>query len=144
MRWVDRLTDLLDTKFLIPGTNIRFGLDFLLGLIPGFGDAVSLAISGVMIATMARHGVSARLVARMLFNVLLDAVVGTIPLLGNVFDLFFKANTRNLQLMRQYYEKDLHRRSVWPVVFAVILVITFLVFAAFVGMIAFLYWIVTD
>lgn len=128
---VDKATDLLDTKFVIPGTNLRFGADFLLGLVPGVGDAISLGISGLLIATMAKHGASGKLVARMLANVGLDALVGTIPLAGNAFDLVFKANTRNVELMRQYYEEDRHKGSVWPVVFGVVLVMT-LIFAAIV------------
>lgn len=128
---VDKATDLLDTKFVIPGTNLRFGADFLLGLMPGVGDAISLGISGLLIATMAKHGASGKLVARMLANVGLDALVGTIPLAGNAFDLVFKANTRNVELMRQYYEEDRHKGSVWPVVFGVVLVMT-LIFAAIV------------
>lgn len=131
MRMVDTATDLLDTKFHIPGTNIRFGADFLMGLIPGVGDAVSLTISGLLIATMARHGASGRLVARMLANVGLDALVGTIPVAGNAFDLVYKANSKNLKLMREFYDEDKHRGSAWPIVLAVVLFLSFL-FAAIV------------
>ena len=123
LRTVDRMTDLLDTKFRLPGTNTRFGVDFLLGLVPGAGDAISLGFSGLLIATMAKHGASARLVLRMLFNVLLDSLVGSIPILGNIFDLYYKANTRNLRLMREYYDQGKHRRSVWPLVALVVVVL---------------------
>ena len=116
MRWVGQMTDVLDTKFKIPGTNVRFGADFLLGLIPGVGDAASLGFSGVLIATMARHGASPRLVARMLVNVGLDALFGSIPVIGNLFDLFYRANSRNLRLMNQYYTEGRHRGSVVPVI----------------------------
>lgn len=124
LRWVDRFTGVLDTKFVIPGTNVRFGLDFLLGLIPGVGDTISLGFSGVLIATMAKHGASPRLVVRMLVNVLVDAVVGAVPFLGNVFDLFFKANSRNLNLMQEFYVQDKHQGSVWPVLLMIGMVIT--------------------
>lgn len=120
LRWVDGYSRLLDTKFRIPGTKIRFGVDFLLGLVPGAGDAISLGLSGILIATMARNGASPKLVLRMLGNVGLDALVGTVPILGNVFDLFFKANQRNLLLMRQYYDEDRHRGSVWPVLMVIV------------------------
>lgn len=123
MRWVDGVTDLLDTKFVIPGTKIRFGADFLLGLIPGVGDTISLGMSGVLIATMAKHGASGRLIARMLANLLIDSVVGSIPILGNLFDLFYKANVRNLRLMREYYEQDKHTGGAWPVVLAAVTVV---------------------
>ena len=120
MAWVDRCSRLLDTKFQIPGTNIRFGLDFLLGLVPGTGDVLSMAFSGLLIATMAKHGASGRLVARMVINVMIDAICGAVPLLGNVFDLFYKANYRNALLMREYYDHDRHKGSAWPVVAIVI------------------------
>ncbi|MFK8112602.1 MAG: DUF4112 domain-containing protein [Rubripirellula sp.] len=129
LQWVDRFSRLLDTKFRIPGTKVRFGVDFLLGLIPGAGDILSLGFSGLLVATMAKNGASARLVARMMLNVLLDAVVGTVPLLGNIFDLFFKANYRNLQLMREYYDEGKHTGSVWPVV--ALVVVSFLATLAF-------------
>ncbi|MCM2370407.1 DUF4112 domain-containing protein [Aporhodopirellula aestuarii] len=119
MRWVDNTTKLLDAKFRIPGTRIRFGLDFLLGLLPGAGDAVSLAMSGVLIATMAKHGASPMLVLRMLGNVVLDAVVGSVPVAGNVFDLFFRANSRNLKLMREHYEDGKHNAHAWPILLAI-------------------------
>lgn len=119
MQWVDGFTQLLDTRLRIPGTKIRFGLDFILGLIPGAGDFISLCMSGVLIATMAKNGASLMLVFRMLGNVLLDSIVGAIPLLGNVFDLFFKANHRNMGLMRQYYVQDKHRGSAWPVLMVI-------------------------
>ncbi|KAA5545602.1 DUF4112 domain-containing protein [Roseiconus nitratireducens] len=126
MLWVQRWSELLDAQFRIPLTQIRFGVDFLLGLVPGLGDAISMGISGLLIATMAKHGASGRLVGRMLGNVLLDAVVGSVPILGNVFDLFYKANLRNAKLMREYYQEGKHSRSVWPIVLAVLVCISVL------------------
>ena len=120
LQWVDRASDLLDTKFRIPGTDIRFGADFLLGLFPGAGDLISYGFSGVLVITMARHGASPLLEAKMLFNIALDALVGTIPLLGNIFDLFYKANYRNVELMKEFYVEGAHFGSVWPVVLGVI------------------------
>lgn len=114
LRTVESVTSLLDTRFRIPGTNLRFGADFLLGLVPGAGDALSLGISGLLILAMARHGASGGLIVKMLGNVLLDAIVGSIPIFGNVFDLFYKANVRNLQLMREYHVQQKHRGPAWP------------------------------
>jgi hypothetical protein len=137
LRWVDEFTRTLDTKLRIPGTDIRFGLDFVLGLIPGVGGFLSLALSGLLIATMAKNGASLLLVTKMVGNVLLDTVVGVIPVLGNLFDLFYKANVRNLKLMREYYDEDKHRGSAWP-----ILIPLFLAFLAIFALsIAFLVWI---
>ncbi len=119
LRWVDGFSRLLDTRFRIPGTKIRFGADFLMGLIPGVGDVVSMGFSAVLIVTMAKNGASARLVVQMLLNVLLDTIVGTVPILGNVFDLFYKANYRNAVLMREYYDQNKHRGSAWPLIVGV-------------------------
>ncbi len=124
MRWVDGFSKLLDAKFRIPGTRVRFGVDFLLGLVPGLGDAMSLGLSAILIATMAKNGASLRLVLRMLGNVVLDAIVGTVPIAGNLFDLFFRANTRNVQLMREHYEQGKHRANAWPILLAIAAIVT--------------------
>ena len=115
LKWVDEFSQLLDTKFRIPGTEQRFGVDFILGLIPGVGDVVSLGMSGLLVATMARHGASGKLVFRMLINVFLDATIGAIPILGNLFDLVYKANYKNAMLMREYYGEGKHSGSIWPI-----------------------------
>lgn len=140
LRWVDSFSRLLDTKFRFPGTDIRFGADFLLGLVPGAGDLVSLGLSGTLVATMAKHGASPLLVARMLFNVALDAIVGSVPVLGNIFDLVYKANYRNAELMREYYREGKHSGSVWPLVAAVVVVVLLLFFL--VGWLA--WWIISS
>lgn len=90
---------LLDTAFRVPGTNIRFGLDGILGLIPGVGDVAGAALSGYVILTAARAGAPNILLARMLANVGLDALVGAVPLLGDLFDVAFRANVRNAALL---------------------------------------------
>ena len=125
--WIDSLTRLMDTKFRIPGTKIRFGGDFLMGLVPGAGDLLSFGISGILILAMTRHGASSRVVAKMLGNVALDTVVGSIPILGNIFDLTYKANTRNINLLKEHYEEGKHRGSVLPLLIgvAIALIATF-------------------
>lgn len=101
---VNRLASLLDDRFRIPGTRIRFGLDPLIGLIPGIGDAVSLGSSLWMVAEARAAGAPAGLILRMVWNLLVDAVLGSIPLLGDLFDLAYKANRRNLELLRRHLE----------------------------------------
>ena len=96
---------LLDSRFRIPGTNIRFGLDALLGLVPVAGDVVTLALSGYLFVLMARHGGGPLLLLRMAGNVALDALVGAIPLVGDLFDIGFKANVRNLDLLKKLMMK---------------------------------------
>ncbi|MEM7552438.1 MAG: DUF4112 domain-containing protein [Bacteroidota bacterium] len=102
---IEQFTALLDTKFKIPGTKIRFGLDPILGLIPGFGDILSYGISSVLIFTMIRHGASGKVAIKMIFNLILDTVIGAIPILGTIFDVYYKANTRNLELLKSYYKE---------------------------------------
>ena len=134
LQMVDTYSRLLDTKFRIPGTSIRFGLDFLMGLVPGAGSLLSMAFSGLLVTTMARHGASGMLAIRMLFNVALDTIVGFVPVLGNLFDLFYKANYRNLQLMREYYDEDKHQGSAWPVViFVIVMILGMLIGTLYVG-----------
>lgn len=123
MEWVDGASNLLDAKFRIPGTRIRFGFDFLLGLVPGAGDAVSLGFSGLLITTMAKNGASFRLILLMLGNVILDALVGSIPILGNVFDIAFRANIRNARLMREHYDEGKHRKHAWPILLGIAVVV---------------------
>ena len=98
---VRRLVDAMDTQFRVPGTNWRFGIDPLLGLLPGGGDVVSAGISLYIIREARRLGVSDHTTARMILNVVLDTVVGTVPLVGDLFDAAFKANRRNLELLER-------------------------------------------
>ena len=104
-RRLESLTRWLDSRFRIPGTNIRFGLDGLIGLIPGIGDSVTAAISLVLLREGIKKGIPARTLARMAFNLGLDWGIGAIPLVGDVYDFFWKSNTRNLRLLRRHLEE---------------------------------------
>jgi hypothetical protein len=101
---LDALADLLDTKWRIPGTNLRFGVDAVAGLVPGAGDLATGLVSAYIIYSGVRLGAPAGVVGRMAANVALDTVVGSVPLAGSVFDLFFKANRRNMRILRDYLE----------------------------------------
>ncbi len=113
---VASLAKLMDSQFRIPGTDLRFGLESVVGLLPVGGDAVGFLASAGLVLTMARHGASPQLVARMLINVAVDAFVGAIPLLGDLFDIVYKANNRNVRLLEAYYAEGKYRGSAWPVV----------------------------
>jgi hypothetical protein len=126
---MDTLARLMDTQFRFPGTNFRFGLDGILGLIPGAGDLSTFAISGYMIWVMAHNGASGYVMARMILNVLLDALIGAIPLLGDLFDFAFKANTRNMKLMQQHYREGRHRGSAWKVIVPVLIILLLVIIA---------------
>jgi len=126
IKHLGRLAKLMDAQFRIPGTDIRFGLDGIIGLIPGAGDLSTFAVSGYMLWVMANNGASGFLLARMTLNILIDALFGSIPFLGDIFDIAFKANMRNMRLMQEHYEEGRHRGSAWKVIIPV-LVILFLI-----------------
>jgi len=111
LRWVARVARLMDSQFRLPGTRFRFGLDPLLGLVPIVGDLSSTAVSVALLLTMLRHGASGAVVVRMAFNILLDTVVGAIPILGNLFDFAYKSNERNVALLRRHYAEGRHQGS---------------------------------
>lgn len=120
---VENLARWMDARFTIPGTNIRFGLDALAGLVPGVGDFSTLLVSGYMISILAKNGASRFIIARMTLNVIIDAVLGSIPILGDIFDVAFKANMRNVNLMREHYVEGRHQGGAWKVVVPVLIVL---------------------
>ena len=108
---LEAIADSLDSKFVIPGTKLRFGLDFVLGILPGVGDGVAAVPAAYLILEAQRLGAPPALLMRMGFNVLLDLAVGAIPLVGDLFDFGFKANRRNIALLKQYLGIDEIPRS---------------------------------
>ena len=92
----------LDSAVGIPGTSFRVGLDPLLGLVPGLGDLAGAALSGYIVLTGVRLGASRTLVLRMLANVALDTLAGSVPVLGDVFDAGWQSNNRNIALIEQH------------------------------------------
>ena len=104
--WIDKISSLLDNQFRIPFTQVRFGVDFLIGLIPTVGDWLSFGISSILVFSMMRRGIGVGMLLTMLGNITLDAVVGSIPILGDLFDLHYKANRRNIALLKQYYVEN--------------------------------------
>jgi len=114
---LEQLAWLMDRAIKIPGTNITVGLDALLGLLPVGGDVLTGIIqTGIVLIAMYQYRVPRAVAARMAANVLLDTALGAIPVLGDVFDVFFKANTRNLKLLEQVKEQRVQHREVatWP------------------------------
>lgn len=98
LRRLEALAGLLDDRFRVPGTRWRFGIDSLIGLVPGVGDAAGAVMSAYIIAEAARLGVPKRLLLRMIANMGIDGVLGVIPLAGDLFDAGYKANRRNVNL----------------------------------------------
>ena len=129
LKRLNYLAKLMDAQFRVPGTNFRFGLDGIIGLIPGAGDLSTFAVSGYMLWIMANNGASGFVLARMTFNILIDAIVGAIPILGDLFDVAFKANMRNMRLMQQHYEEGRHRGSAWKLIVPVLIVVFLIIIA---------------
>ncbi len=102
---LDFLADLMDNKFTIPGTSIRFGIDSLIGLIPGIGDTISLLISSYIVRRAHEYGVPHHVKARMAFNIFVDWLIGIVPFIGDIFDVGWKANRMNVDLLKKYAKK---------------------------------------
>jgi len=119
---IEALAWLLDNSIPVPGTGgRRFGIDAVIGLVPGVGDIVSGALGLIVVWRGSRMGLPRIVVGRMLLNTLLDIAVGAIPILGDAFDLWFKASTRNLGLMRRHLERpDTSTRDDWMAVFLMV------------------------
>lgn len=103
---LDALAKLLDIAFIVPGTNIRYGIDGLIGLIPVVGDIITTAISLWVVREARALGAPWHLTTRMLGNVALDGVVGLVPLAGDAFDVMFRANVRNVRMLRRWLDKQ--------------------------------------
>jgi len=102
---LDALASFMDSAIVIPGTNIRFGADALIGLVPGIGDAISAGVSCLIVLEARRMGAPAHVIGRMVGNIALDGLAGAIPLIGDLFDVAFRANLRNMRLLRSHFEK---------------------------------------
>jgi hypothetical protein len=103
---LDWLANLMDSAIVIPGTRITVGLDALIGLAPGIGDTVTTLISLWMVKEAHELGAPKHIIVRMMGNVALDGVVGAVPLLGDAFDVMFRANRRNIKLLREHFERE--------------------------------------
>ncbi|MFW5761536.1 MAG: DUF4112 domain-containing protein [Cyclobacteriaceae bacterium] len=111
LKWLERMAGQLDSKYKLPGTNFRFGLDPIIGIIPGIGDAITMIFSSALVLVMMREGASGKVLVKMFGNVLLDTIIGSIPIIGVIFDAWFKANNRNIRLLKEYYQEGKHQGS---------------------------------
>jgi Domain of unknown function (DUF4112) len=106
---LDAIAKLLDVAFVLPGTNIRYGIDGLIGLIPVVGDIITTAISLWLVREARALGAPWHITARMLGNVAVDGVVGLVPLAGDAFDVMFRANVRNVRMLKRWLDKHPQR-----------------------------------
>lgn len=134
-----RLAWLLDSQFRVPGTNFRFGVDALVGLIPGFGDFAGAIASTVFLVQGLRIGAPKAVMGRMFANVVIETLVGAIPGLGDLFDASFKANQRNLRLLERLVAEPeaTHHASrkffVWMAIATLVLLLAVGVLAVVIG-----------
>ena len=108
--WLRFWADLLDSRFRIPGTDIRFGIDPILSLIPGFGDLASPIFTVVLLVQGLRQHVPRVVMVRMVVNALIDALIGAVPVAGNIGDIFWRANNLNLALLERHAQPAVRRR----------------------------------
>ncbi|WKK58658.1 DUF4112 domain-containing protein [Sphingobacterium sp. BN32] len=131
--WVERLSVLMDSRFRIG--NFRFGLDPILNFIPFAGQIATFIISLILVTVMYRNGASGKIAIKMLLNVTSDAILGSIPLLGNIFDFFNKANDKNIKLLREHYYENKHQGSGKNIIFLIVsilaIVITLVIYAMY-------------
>ena len=134
--WLRWWADLLDSKFRIPGTNIRFGLDPILSIFPGLGELATPVFTVLVLVQALRQRVPAVVIFRMIVNALIDAAVGAVPIAGTVADIFWRANNANLTLLERHARRG-HAPSkadyviFWVIVSIFGLVVGFLVFIGF-------------
>ena len=102
---LEAVAKVMDGVLAVPGTNIRLGVDALIGLVPGIGDVISGLISSYLIWEARQLGAPRWLIGRMMANTLLDTTVGAIPILGDAFDVMFRANMKNMALLRRHMAK---------------------------------------
>jgi hypothetical protein len=130
---------IMDEFIRVPGTKFRVGLDPLIGLVPGLGDTSSALVSAFALVQAARRGVPKILLSRMSFNILINEIVGTIPIIGDAFSFWFKSNKRNYEIIKDHIATPgASRRSDWVFVIGVLItlgvivccgfIVTFLVF----------------
>src|SRR5437762_5106544 len=121
---------IMDNVLRVPGTNFRFGLDPIIGLLPGIGDTSSAIVSAMALIYAARSGLPKILIARMAMNILVNELIGIIPVVGDAFSFWFKSNARNYALLKRYEAAPQRsRKSDWIFIFAVLGLLFLIVFA---------------
>jgi hypothetical protein len=106
------LSRLFDERFRLPGTNHRFGLDGIIGLVPGVGDSIGAVVSAYIIIEALRLGIPKRMLLRMLYNMGLDTLLGAVPVVGDVFDVVWKANKKNVALLDEHLQRRIASNDV--------------------------------
>ena len=124
------LADLLDQRFTIPGTQIRIGLDPIIGLIPGVGDVVANLTGSVILLIAAQYGLPKIVLLRMGLNIAVNAIIGGVPIFGDVFSIWFRSNARNAALLERYARGESRGASAGDWFFVIALIVALLVVIA--------------
>ena len=135
-----RLARLLDGQFRLPGTSLRFGLDPVLGLLPVGGDVLSALASGWILYVAWVNGAPGSLIGRMLINVLIDTLVGSVPVLGDLFDAGWKSNSRNLELLEDWIGAEGAQRHPTAAILVGVIAALLVLLAGVVGLV----WVVVE
>ena len=139
-----RFAFLLDELFTIPGTRYHIGVDALLGLIPGIGDIIGGVLSTWIIAGALRHRVPGRVIVRMVFNIVLDLLLGAVPVAGDALDFLYEENVKNMRLLEKHRDRRHPPRSMAGIAFVITGIVLFVLSVSiliFVGLIALVLWI---
>jgi NAD/NADP transhydrogenase beta subunit len=136
-----RFAELLDSKFRIPKTNIRFGIDPVIGLVPGVGDWLAGVVSLYFLIQAAVLGGKVAILGRMFINILLDIVIGTIPVFGEIFDIYWKANLRNARILDELQQNPAKTKAesrlwIWFVVIQFVVLI--------IGVLLLISWLIAE
>ena len=140
---LERLAEILDNKFIIPGTKVRFGLDGIIGLIPYIGDLITFLISGYLMFLIAKKGAGTRVIFKMLWYIWIDGLIGTIPFIGDIFDFRYRANLKNIELMKEFIQEGKHKGHAWGLLLFLIGLLLALIFLSIWIIKEILVWIVT-
>src|SRR4051812_5653122 len=116
LKRIARFVKLMDSEFRIPGTRLTFGLDPLIGLVPILGDLIDYGISALLLIAMVQNGASGQAIAKMILNITIDGVIGLVPVAGRIFDVFYKANDKNLKLAVSHFGEGKYKRGAGAVI----------------------------
>lgn len=105
IRHLENIAQLMDNRFAIPGTSIRFGLDSIFGLVPGIGDTGTILVTLYLTTLARKHRLPKKVIAQMYRNAAIDWAIGLVPLAGDIFDIGFKANLRNVALLKEHIKE---------------------------------------
>ena len=100
-----QLSENLDESFTIPGTNIKFGIDALIGLVPGGGDLIGSLFSLYLLRTAIKMKLPKSAIISIMFNIIIDTTIGIVPVIGDIFDIFWKSNKRNMRIIEKHLVK---------------------------------------